>query len=79
MALIRIPSAVSFIYQSLKSFNSWLNSLLVSAAVRPFRIRFETDATEVLTTDTDQSKSESYGAPGGIIGFNLSWKQVACA
>ena len=74
---IRIPSAVSSIYQALKS--SLLNSLLVSAAVRPFRIRFETDATEVLTTDEDQKLSESYGAPGGIIGFNLSWKQVECA
>ena len=74
---IRIPSAVSSIYQALKS--SLLNSLLVSAAVRPFRIRFETDATEVLTTDEDQNLSESYGAPGGIIGFNLSWKQVECA
>ena len=74
---IRIPSAVSSIYQALKS--SLLNSSLVSAAVRPFRIRFETDATETLTTDEDQQKSESYGAPGGIIGFNLSWKQVECA
>jgi hypothetical protein len=51
--------------------------------MRPFKIIFRTDGDEITTiltgTTTGSSNTdEQVGFPGGIIGFSLTYNQVAC-
>lgn len=51
--------------------------LLPTAQTTPFRLSFKTNSNEVTTTD-EADGNEQDMPPGGIIGFNLKWSQVAC-
>ena len=53
-------------------------SATVCTGIRPFRIHFETDGTE-LDAATDAKDSESKESPGGIIGFSLNFAQAKCS
>ena len=63
---------------------SWSRSIFreielnfISAQTTPFRLTFNTDSNEV--TDSDMAnENEQDMHPGGIVGFNLSWRQVEC-
>ena len=46
----------------------------------PFVVRFETDATEANSKEGPDAakKNELNGAPGGTVGFMLSYAQIAC-
>ena len=46
----------------------------------PFRVQFKTNADEnASSNNADKAKAnEQNGAPGGIVGFMLSYAQIAC-
>jgi hypothetical protein len=46
--------------------------------MRPFKITFKTDANEVTTINGMANTNEESFAPGGIIGFQLTFTQIAC-
>ena len=45
--------------------------------MRPFRVTFKTDANEVAGAGA-AGTNEQFNAPGGIIGFQLSFSQISC-
>jgi hypothetical protein len=51
-----------------------------SAFTRPFKVIFKTDANEITTGAgaTAAIVNEQAFAPGGIIGFQLSFIQISC-
>jgi hypothetical protein len=59
-----------------------LTLVLFTAAMRPFKIIFRTDGDEITTIVSGSAGSsntdEQVGIPGGIIGFSLTYNQVAC-
>ena len=54
----------------------------ILAVTRPFRIQFKTDEDELPLTAIggggDATDSENIAAPGGIIGFNINFRQISC-
>ena len=50
----------------------------VCTGIRPFRIHFETDGTE-LDAGGDAKDDENKVSPGGIIGFSLNFAQAKCS
>ena len=52
----------------------------IAAQVKPFKMRFVTDADEISgsTASSKASMSEVSVIPGGIIGFYLNWNLVSC-
>ena len=54
--------------------------------LRPFRVSVDFDDSEDFaqfktsgaTVTHNQNNVDYLSAPGGIIGFNLNWKQLAC-
>jgi len=52
-------------------------SAFLAATLRPFRITFFSNADEVTTVGAlgTPANNEQVGAPGGIIGFALNWRQ----
>lgn len=50
----------------------------VCTGIRPFRIHFETDGTE-LDAGGDGTDDENKVSPGGIIGFSLNFAQAKCS
>ena len=46
--------------------------------MRPFRLIFKTDANEVTGMAAGANVDERGTAPGGIIGFQLTYMQVSC-
>jgi hypothetical protein len=52
--------------------------LSVCTGKRPFRITFKTDSNEANVGAADGTTNEAVDFPGGIIGFSLNYRQVAC-
>ena len=50
---------------------------LFIAFVRPFRFAVDFDNTEDVT-GSDGDDTDQLDAPGGIVGFYLSWLQKSC-
>ena len=53
---------------------------MFSGQTVPFRIQFKTDGDEVARSNDDRKakRNEQNGAPGGIVGFMLSYVQIPC-
>jgi hypothetical protein len=50
----------------------------VCTGFRPFRMTVNFDEHEVAISVATTITTEQFGAPGGIVGFALSWAQRAC-
>jgi hypothetical protein len=53
-------------------------SIYFSAWMRPFKVTFKTDANEVTANGGNAILNEESFAPGGIVGFQLTYTQIAC-
>ena len=53
-------------------------NLSFSAFVRPFHFSVNFDGTEDVT-GSDGDDTDNLDAPGGIVGFYLSWLQKTCS
>ena len=50
----------------------------ILAFMRPFKIIFKTDDNEQTTAGGTEDVNEESVAPGGIVGFQLTFNQVSC-
>jgi hypothetical protein len=51
---------------------------LIASCMRPFKIIFKTDANEATTAIGNPDVNEQSFAPGGIVGFKLTFFQLSC-
>lgn len=77
MTNVVVGDGSRFCGRYLNKITQAMNGVSICTFTRPFRIAFKTDANEVVGIAATGT-NEQTGAPGGIIGFQLSFNQISC-
>ena len=73
-----LPSLLTLDHFVLSHNTPFINNMLhISAFATPFRVSFNSDANED-AMGAGRMINEEVEAPGGILGFSLNYKQIAC-